>query len=121
MTLPASQYSVLDAKRIDRIDEQTFRCYVDSIHFFNLVFEPVLTVSVNVGERGPTVKLLDTRVSLCICATANTFWPGGWAFNSWRSLKTARAFHTHHTSVRLRSGFSKLWCDSWRGLRQYSH
>ena len=26
MTLPASQYSVLDAKRIERIDDDTFRC-----------------------------------------------------------------------------------------------
>jgi len=25
MTLPASQYSVLDAKRIERIDDDTFR------------------------------------------------------------------------------------------------
>ena len=62
MTLPASQYSVLDAKRVDRIDERTFRCYVDSLHFFGLTIEPVLTVSVTVGERGPTVKLLNTKV-----------------------------------------------------------
>lgn len=62
MTLPASQYSVLDAKRIDRIDEHTFRCYVDGIRFLGLTIEPVITVSVTVGDRGPTVKLLDTRV-----------------------------------------------------------
>lgn len=63
MALPASQYSVLDAKRIDRIDDSTFRCYVDSLHFFGLVVEPVLTVAVSVGDKGPTVKLLGTRVS----------------------------------------------------------
>lgn len=62
MTLPASQYSVLDAKRIDRIDEHTFRCYVDGIRFLGLTIEPVITVSVTVGDRGPTVKLLDTRL-----------------------------------------------------------
>ncbi|KAK9795865.1 hypothetical protein WJX73_010568 [Symbiochloris irregularis] len=62
MTLPASQYSVLDAKKIDRIDDQTFSCYVDGIHFLGLTVEPVLTVSVTVGERGPTVKLLNTRL-----------------------------------------------------------
>ena len=62
MALPASQYSVLDAKKIDRIDERTFRCYVDGIQFFGLTIEPILTVSVTVGERGPTVKLLKTRV-----------------------------------------------------------
>lgn len=62
MTLPASQYSVLDAKKIERIDENTFRCHVGGLHFFSFVVEPVLTVSVMVGERGPTVKLLETKV-----------------------------------------------------------
>ena len=28
MSLPASQYSVLDAERIERADDYTFRCYV---------------------------------------------------------------------------------------------
>jgi hypothetical protein len=62
MTLPASQYSVLDAKKIERIDDDTFRCYVGGLHLFSFVVEPVLTVSVVVGERGPTVKLLETKV-----------------------------------------------------------
>jgi hypothetical protein len=62
MALPASQYSVLDAERIERIDDDTFRCYVGGLRLFSLVVKPVLTVSVVVGERGPTVKLLDTQV-----------------------------------------------------------
>lgn len=62
MTLPASQYSVLDAKKIERIDEDSFRCYVGGLHFLNIVVEPVLTVSVVVEERGPVVKLLSTKV-----------------------------------------------------------
>ena len=62
MALPASQYSVLDAQRIERLDEDTFRCYVGGLRLFSLVVEPVLTVSVVVGERGPTVKLLQTEV-----------------------------------------------------------
>ena len=62
MALPASQYSVLDAQRIERLDESTFRCYVGGLRLFSLVVEPVLTVSVVVGERGPTVKLLQTEV-----------------------------------------------------------
>lgn len=62
MALPASQYSVLDAKKIERLDDNTFRCCVGGLHFFNFVVEPVLTVSVVVGERGPTVKLLETKV-----------------------------------------------------------
>lgn len=63
MTLPASQYSVLDAKRIERIDDDTFRCYVGGLNFLSLRVEPVLTVSVTVGERGPTVQLLTTEAS----------------------------------------------------------
>ena len=32
------------------------------LNFLNFRVEPVLTVSVIVGERGPTVKLLETEV-----------------------------------------------------------
>ncbi|CAL8460877.1 g408 [Coccomyxa elongata] len=62
MALPASQYSVLDAKRIERIDDDTFRCYVGGLKLFNFAVYPVLTVSVIVTERGPTVKLLSTKL-----------------------------------------------------------
>jgi hypothetical protein len=62
MVLPASQYSVLDAKRIERLDEDTFRCHVGGLKLFSLEVEPVLTVSVTVQERGPTVRLLSTKV-----------------------------------------------------------
>ena len=36
MVLPASQYSVLDAQRIERLDEDTFRCYVGGLKLFSL-------------------------------------------------------------------------------------
>ncbi|EFN52385.1 hypothetical protein CHLNCDRAFT_138831 [Chlorella variabilis] len=62
MVLPASQYSVLDAKRIERLDEDTFRCYVGGLKLFSLEVEPVITVSVTVQERGPTVRLLSTKL-----------------------------------------------------------
>ncbi len=62
MVLPASQYSVLDAQRIERLDEDTFRCYVGGLRFLGLEVEPVITVSVTVQERGPTVRLLETKV-----------------------------------------------------------
>lgn len=62
MTLPASQYSVLDAKKIERIDEDTFVCYVGGINFLGVCVEPVLTLSVIVGERGPTVRMLEVRL-----------------------------------------------------------
>ena len=63
MQLPASQYSVLDAKKIERLDDDTFICYVGGLNFLGFAVEPVLTVSVVVQERGPVVKLLDTKVS----------------------------------------------------------
>jgi hypothetical protein len=62
MALPASQYSVLDAKKIERIDDDTFRCHVGGFSFFNWQVEPVLTVSVIVEDRGPVVRLLATKV-----------------------------------------------------------
>lgn len=62
MRLPASQYSVLDAKKIERLDDDTFICYVGGISFLGFVVEPVLTVSVIVHDRGPVVKLLDTQL-----------------------------------------------------------
>lgn len=62
MRLPVSQYSVLDAKRIERLDDTTFRCHVGGLRLFSFTVEPVLTLSVVVGERGPVVQLLETRL-----------------------------------------------------------
>jgi hypothetical protein len=67
MTLPASQYSVLDAKKIERLDDQTFVCHVGGLKFFNFEVEPVITVSVTVQERGPTVRLLSCKVCQVPC------------------------------------------------------
>ena len=63
MRLPASQYSVLDAKKIERIDDDIFMCYVGGLNFLGFVVNPVLKVSVIVHDRGPVVKLLETKVS----------------------------------------------------------
>jgi hypothetical protein len=63
MALPVSQYSVLDAQRIERLGEDTFRCYVDGFKFLTLRVEPVVDVSVTVGPRGPTVTLLGARLA----------------------------------------------------------
>lgn len=62
LRLPASQYSVLDAQRIERIDDDTFRCFVGGISFLSFKVAPVLTVSVVVGNGGPTVRLLATEL-----------------------------------------------------------
>ena len=67
MRLPASQYSVLDAKKIERLDDDTFMCYVGGLNFLGFVVEPVLTVSVIVQDRGPVVRLLDTKVLTVFC------------------------------------------------------
>lgn len=62
MALPASQYSVLDAETVERLDDDTFLCHVAGLTFFSFEVHPVLTVSVSVGPTGPTVDLLKTEV-----------------------------------------------------------
>ena len=64
MALPVSQYSVLDARRIERLGENRFRCYVDGVRLFSFSVEPVVDVEVEVapGGRGPTVRLLGARL-----------------------------------------------------------
>lgn len=62
MALPASQYSVLDARKIERLDDSTFRCYVGKLAFFGFSVEPVITVSVVVEDKGCTIKLLSAKL-----------------------------------------------------------
>ncbi|KAM7526842.1 hypothetical protein LguiA_016744 [Lonicera macranthoides] len=62
MSLPASQYSVLDAQRIERVDANTFRCYVYSFKFFAFEVCPVLLVSVEEQPDGCCIKLLSCKL-----------------------------------------------------------
>eukprot|EP00877_Chromochloris_zofingiensis_P014205 jgi/Chrzof1/9038/Cz03g33250.t1 len=62
MALPASQYSVLDARKIERIDDSTFKCYVGGMTILNFSVEPVITVSVVVEDKGCTIKLLSCQL-----------------------------------------------------------
>ncbi|KAG2435523.1 hypothetical protein HYH02_011817 [Chlamydomonas schloesseri] len=62
MALPASQYSVLDARRIERVDDTTFKCYVGQLKFFSWSVEPVISVSVTVEEGGCTIRLLGCKL-----------------------------------------------------------
>ncbi|CAK8571192.1 unnamed protein product [Lathyrus sativus] len=62
MKLPASQYSVLDAERIVRVSEDTFRCYVYTIKFFTFEVCPVLLVKVEQQPRGCCIKLLSCKL-----------------------------------------------------------
>lgn len=64
MSLPASQYSVLDAERIERVNENTFRCYVYKIKFFAFEVCPVLLVKVEEQPNGCCIKLLSCKVSV---------------------------------------------------------
>ncbi|XP_024543398.1 uncharacterized protein LOC9661684 [Selaginella moellendorffii] len=58
MSLPASQYSVLDAQRIERVDDNTFKCYVHKLKFFAFEVCPVLVVTVEEQPDGCIIKLL---------------------------------------------------------------
>ncbi|XBI76042.1 hypothetical protein VPH35_069323 [Triticum aestivum] len=62
MGLPASQYSVLDAERIERVDESTFRCYVYRFRFFALEVCPVLLVRVDEEPNGCCIRLLSCKL-----------------------------------------------------------
>ncbi|CAI0410826.1 unnamed protein product [Linum tenue] len=62
MSLPASQYSVLDAERIERVDDNTFRCYVYRFKFFNFEVCPVLLVKVEEQPYGCCIKLLSCKL-----------------------------------------------------------
>lgn len=62
MSLPASQYSVLDAERIERVDDNTFRCYVYRIKFFAFEVCPVLLVRVEEKLNGCCIKLLSCKL-----------------------------------------------------------
>nr|AFK45801.1 unknown [Medicago truncatula] len=62
MRLPASQYSVLDAERIERVSEDTFRCYVYTIKFFTFEVCPVLLVKVEQQPNGCCIKLLSCKL-----------------------------------------------------------
>ncbi|KAK1409649.1 hypothetical protein QVD17_36178 [Tagetes erecta] len=62
MSLPASQYSVLDAQRIERIDDNTFRCYVYKFKFFAFEVCPVLLVKVEEQPNGCSINLLSCKL-----------------------------------------------------------
>lgn len=75
MSLPASQYSVLDAERIERLDDNTFRCYVYRFRFFAFEVCPVLMVKVEEQPNGCCIKLLSCKVcSLCYLFSVSWFY-----------------------------------------------
>jgi len=66
MTLPVSQYSVLDADKVERIGEDTFRVQTTTVSFFGVNMTPVMTLRVKPHSTGCEVRMLDCKVCLCI-------------------------------------------------------
>lgn len=62
MSSPASQYSVLDAERIERVDDNTFKCYVYRLKFFALEVCLVLLVRVEEQPDVCCINLLFCKV-----------------------------------------------------------
>lgn len=53
---------MLDAERIERVDDNTFRCYVYRIKFFSFEVCPVLLVRVEEEPKGCCIKLLSCKL-----------------------------------------------------------
>eukprot|EP00892_Ulva_mutabilis_P012265 jgi/Ulvmu1/9410/UM051_0038.1 len=62
MALPASQYSVLDGAKVERLSEDTFRVFVGVISFFNFELEPVLTLMVKPTDSGCIIEMLACKL-----------------------------------------------------------
>lgn len=62
MALPVSQYSVLDAKQVERLDESTFKCHVGAIRFFGFIVKPIVTVDVRTDAAGCFINMLDCEL-----------------------------------------------------------
>jgi hypothetical protein len=63
MTLPASQYSVLDGAKVERLTDDTFRVNVAGFSFFSFQIEPVLTVCVQPTNTGCRIELLACKLA----------------------------------------------------------
>jgi hypothetical protein len=62
MALPASQYSVLDGSKVERLGEDTFRVYVAPFTFFAFEVQPVLTLQVQAHDAGCTIAMLACKL-----------------------------------------------------------
>eukprot|EP01038_Epipyxis_sp_PR26KG_P009957 gene9957-13390_t len=61
MALPASQYSVLSAKQIERLSDCDFKCSLGTLNFFGTKIAPVLYVTVNVVPEEARSEIIVTR------------------------------------------------------------
>lgn len=63
MALPASQYSVLDGAKVERLTDDTFRVNVSGFSFFSFEIEPILTVCVQPTDAGCRIELLACKLA----------------------------------------------------------
>jgi hypothetical protein len=70
MALPASQYSILSAEQIIRIDDTSFKCTLPTMNFFGTKITPVLFVDVFVYPDIATSKISVTRAETIGSETA---------------------------------------------------
>lgn len=61
MALPASQYSVLSAKQIERLSETEFKCTLGTMNFFGTKISPVLYVDVVVYPEDAKAEIIVAR------------------------------------------------------------
>jgi Protein of unknown function (DUF1997) len=77
LSLPPSQYSVLDARQIERISVDEFRCCPGALNFFGHHVSPVLYLRVRVDEGAARVSIDCTGVELegspAIRSASNSF------------------------------------------------
>lgn len=62
MTLPSSQYSVLDGNKVERFGDDTFRVSVAPFRFFSFEVQPVLTLQVQGTLRGCIISMLACKL-----------------------------------------------------------
>lgn len=62
MTLPVSQYSVLDAEKVERVSGDLFRVQTGALKFLRTTVTPVMMLTVKPHETGCEVTLLQCRV-----------------------------------------------------------
>jgi len=64
LALPPSEYSVLDANLIERLNENEFRCEIDPLNFFGNKVIPVLYVRVDVSQDKPMSTISVTKCEI---------------------------------------------------------
>lgn len=70
MALPASEYSVLSAKQIERISDTEFKCNLPGINFFGTKIQPILYAEVYVYPEEARAEISVTRAETTGSETA---------------------------------------------------